>query len=83
MAQIKSKKTKSTKTPVIPRKINPKNDDRALPYATLQPSQYNPSNDWKLVQEKLKGYLKSDFTRLFGSASIALVAYVVLNTYFF
>lgn len=75
--------TKSTKTPVRPMKIAPKNNDRAVPYATLQPSEYNPSDDWKLVKEKLKGYLKSDFTRLFGSASIALVAYVVLNTYFF
>lgn len=81
--QSTSTPTKSTKTPVIPRKITPKNDDRTLPYATLQPIQYSASDDWKLVQEKLKNYLKSDFTRLFGSASIVLVAYVVLNTYLF
>lgn len=75
--------TKSTKIPVSQGKITPKNDDRTLPYATLQPSEYSSSDDWKLVQKKLKDYLKSDFTRLFGSASIALVAYVVLNIYFF
>lgn len=78
--------TKSIKTPVRQGKITPKNNDKVSTHPTLQPSHYRASegenDEWKLIQEKLKNYLKSDFTRLFGSASILLVAYIVLNTYF-
>lgn len=78
--------TKSIKTPVRQGKITPKNNDKVSTHPTLQPSHYRASegenDEWRLVKEKLKNYLKSDFTRLFGSASIVLVAYLVLNTYF-